>query len=166
MNHLIKKRGLSPVIATTLLILIAVILAILILLWIRSFIGEKAEKDLGGGAEAVENFCNDVRFDGNARIESAGNIKIEIVNEGNVPIRGIQVKKKGLGFVSKVGTYEYTQAPEALVTGESYGFDIGSAAKSGDKLVISPILLGKVSGSEETKKYVCDEEFGIVVEVK
>ena len=44
MKEGIKKRGLSPVIASVLLILLVLVLASIIFLWARGFIGEQIEK--------------------------------------------------------------------------------------------------------------------------
>ena len=74
-----KKKGLSPVIATTLLILMAVIIALIIFLWVKAFVGEKIQKDVGSGPEAIENFCtaDQLQFSANAVLVNGNTLKIE-----------------------------------------------------------------------------------------
>ena len=72
------KKGLSPIIATVLLIVITLIIAMIIFLWAKNFIGEKTKKF----NEPVENACERVSFDAEA-FESGD---IDIINRGNVPL--------------------------------------------------------------------------------
>ena len=159
-----EKRGLSPVIATTLLILIAVIIAVIILLWIRSYIGEKAEKDLGGGPIALENVCKEVKFDADAKFET-GNLKVHVGNNGNVPIYGIEVKKKGFASVSSVRAVNTRSPNLAIASGEDEDLELSDVnnVEIGNDLVIVPIVLGE---SKKAKKaYVCEEQYGVEVKV-
>ncbi|MBU0761307.1 MAG: hypothetical protein KJ858_06510, partial [Nanoarchaeota archaeon] len=59
-----KRRALSPVIATVLLIAIALVLAVIIFLWARSFIGEGLEKD----GRAIDKACENVVFNADASV--------------------------------------------------------------------------------------------------
>ncbi|MEK6933489.1 MAG: archaellin/type IV pilin N-terminal domain-containing protein [Nanoarchaeota archaeon] len=163
-----EKRGLSPVIATTLLILIAVIIAVIILLWIRSYIGEKAEKDLGGGPIALENACKEVKFDADAKLEFENqrtNLKVHVGNNGNVPIYGIEVKKKGFASVSSVRAVNTRSPNLAIASGEDEDLELSDVnnVEIGNDLVIVPIVLGE---SKKAKKaYVCEEQYGVEVKV-
>ena len=58
-----NRRGLSPVVATVLLIMIVIIIAIIIFLWFRSLAKEAVTKDLGFGEENIELVCDDVVMD-------------------------------------------------------------------------------------------------------
>jgi len=56
------KKGVSPIIATVLLISIALVLALIIFLWARSFTSEQLQKF----DEPVENACENVHFEAEA----------------------------------------------------------------------------------------------------
>ena len=56
---MIKKRGVSPVIATVLLISMVVIIGIIIFLWFRGMVGETVTKF----GKNIELACEDVVFD-------------------------------------------------------------------------------------------------------
>jgi len=161
-----NKRGLSPVIATTLLILIAVIIAVIILLWIRSYIGEKAEKDLGSGPIALENACREVKFDADAKLDVNNlNLKVHVGNNGNVPIYGIEVKKKGFASVSSIRAVNTKSPNLAIASGEDEDLELNGVSNVavGDDLIIVPIVLGE---SKKAKKaYVCEEQYGVEVKV-
>jgi len=143
-----KKRGLSPVIATVLLVVIALILAVIIFLWARSFVGESIEKQ---GREIALS-CEDVAF----RAEAYGG-NLHIVNQGGVPIYGVEIRtREVLGRItqaepfSDVGTIESGQTAEvALPSGVSEGEDI----------IVIPMLLGETD--EYKKQYTCDEDYGV-----
>ena len=153
-----NKKGLSPVIATTLLILVAVILAAIIFWWIRTFVQESVQKNLGGGPEPIQNFCPDVKF--NADV-SDGTITVQ--NNGQVPIYGVEVKQKGFASLKSIG--EATDSSLAIKTGETYTFSSaeysGSPLTGAGSLTIIPILLGE-SGSSQ-KAYPCDTSYGVPV---
>ncbi len=150
------KRGLSPVIATVLLISLALILAAIVFLWARGFIEEKIQKF----DEPIERACEDVLF--SADIDSSSK-KIKLTNIGTVPLYGVEIRKKSsLGIISKVGTASFDEQGTGIPKGAEETSDItfeGSATISrGDIALIIPILLGE---TEEFKKsYVCDEKFG------
>ena len=88
-NNLKEKKGISPLIATVLLIAIALTLALAIFMWAKTWVGEKIEKDIGGGPQAIEMFCEDVSFE--ARVKGDG--EVTITNIGNIPIYNVEVKK-------------------------------------------------------------------------
>ena len=84
------KRGVSPVVATVLLIVIVVILGAIIFIWARGFLSESAVK----GDRVVESSCNDVKFE--VQIvkvvsECSTGSAIDINNIGNIPIYGVKV---------------------------------------------------------------------------
>jgi flagellin-like protein len=140
------KRGVSPVIATVLLVLIAIILATIIFFWAKTFIGEKTLKF----DQAIESSCDDVIFDA-AVVIDGDNANITIVNNGNVPIYGVEISKRDLGSETKVGTLQQT-----ISNGETGDIPVPADLNlaSGEEIVITPILIG-LQG--ETKKaYPCE----------
>jgi hypothetical protein len=153
-----KKRGVSPIIATLLLISISVIIAVIIFLWARGFVGEKAEKF---GA-AIEFACEDIIFEAEAIKNEGADGKIFINNRGNVPINGLEVRQKSLlsGSRKEVGVLN-----DQITKGDSGDLEFNLASLNEyDELIVVPIILGKVN--EQTKSYVCDEEFGEEIKVK
>ena len=74
------KKGVSPVVATTLLIAIVIILAVIIFLWARGFLSERVQKF----DRAIDLACEDVNFEA-AVAGSSGAYELDVVN--NVEIR-------------------------------------------------------------------------------
>jgi flagellin-like protein len=149
MGRKVGKRGLSPVIATVLLISLALILAIIIFLWARTLINENILKF----GEPIENACEDIFFD-----SEATPTEIKIVNRGNVPIYGIEFRKIKLGSIITEKTLE-----EGVVNiGETHSFTITGINK-GEEVLIIPIILGEQN--EKSVSHTCDERFGIRIYV-
>lgn len=157
------RRGLSPVIATVLLISIALVLAIIIFLWARSVVSEKIQKF----DEPVENACDLARFD----VEAVGGDKpqIHIVNRGSVALYGIEVRKKGAGSVETVSSFAEGGGKATITTGETESVGIDDLIRdgkieSGDEIIVVPVILGETSSFK--KAFVCDVGFGIETTVK
>ena len=155
-----NKKGLSPVIATTLLVLIAVVLAAIIFWWVRQFVQESVQKDIGGGLAPIDSFCKDIKF--NADISGDG--KVTLQNNGQIPIYGLDVKKKGFATLKSIGTA--TSKYYGVQNGDTEDLQSGSIignVYSGDTVLLVPILLGQ--GNDNQKTYICDESFGVEVKV-
>ena len=160
----VSKKGLSPVIATVLLISLALVLALIIFIWARSVIKEKVEKF----GETIESACDDVSF--NAELESSGRVNIN--NLGNVPLYGIEVRKRGLGLVKNLGAgYFDNGLPKGAGkfdnglpkgAGKSVDIELGNPSV-GEEFIIVPILLGETDLYK--KPYTCSEDFGKIAEV-
>ena len=149
----IDKRGLSPVIATVLLISLALVLAVIIFLWAKGFVKEKAQKF----GEAIELACDDIDFV--AEVDNGGFVKVN--NVGNVPIYKVEIRKRSVGTVKSLGTAEFGDGiPKGSTKSsrESVGGVVG-----GDKLIAVPIILGETESYK--KPYTCAEEFGRIAEV-
>ena len=149
-----NRKGLSPVIATVLLILMGVILAVIIFLWARSFVSETAQKDIGEGPEAVELFCDDIRFDAEAYVDGS-DVIVSVVNQGNIPLYGIEIKTRGIGYTKVIDARPFT---DALTSGSNQQatFEKGEDLDKGVEVLISPIILGKVG--DTPKAYTCEED--------
>jgi len=134
-----NKKGLSPVIATVLLVALVLVLASIIYLWARAFIPEVIEKF----DQPIENSCPKVVF-----AASYSRNYLTIQNNGNVPIYGVRYA------VKKIGTLEYhdlTGAP--IVAGASKSYSVGIVD---GKIRVIPILLGKTSGGV-LKAFACED---------
>lgn len=147
-----NKKGISPVIATVLLITIALILAVIIFLWARNFIGEKVQKF----GEPIENSCSEISFDADVSL-SDGNLALDVVNKGNIPLYGIEVRMKEDGGVINIGS-----AGRTIANGQTEQFtlsDIYEDLDVGTELVLVPVIIGE--SGDMKKAYVCDQKFGL-----
>jgi FlaG/FlaF family flagellin (archaellin) len=148
-----NKKGLSPAIATVLLISLALILATLIFIWASSLIKEKNQKF----GEPIENACDDIVF-----IAEAYGGKLHVANKGKVPIQGFEIKKKTEGSIENLGTIEETKT---LGEGESYEYSLGDMLINIDttELIVTPIIYGLQKGQRTA--HVCDSsELNIIAE--
>jgi len=144
-----NKKGLSPAIATALLISLALILAALIFIWASSFLKEKAEKF----GEPVERACEKINFEAEAY-----DGELHVVNRGSVAIQSFEIKKKGLGVLESVGTVGNA---DTISEGETGVFTI-TGVNNGDEIVVTPIILG-LEGEQKTPHYCDGSELNVVV---
>jgi len=151
-----KKRGLSPVIATSLLIAIVVVLAAIIFLWARGFINEQVAKF----DEPVERACNRVNFQAGI-FNNGGSHVLDINNRGDVPIYGFQVKEFGGGsvIVNDVGG---VGGNDAVLAGESRSISLTGQYSQGSRLLVVPVILGEAGDGRVA--YTCPDEIGVGVE--
>lgn len=158
------KRGVSPTVATMLLIAIALVLAVIILIWMRSFVSEKLQKDLGNGAEPIESVCEKVSFDAET-ILAGSTLEINVVNTGNVPLYELSVSQKKLGSIKNFGIASFDFTGRSVLSGETRmaRLPISNNLDIGDTLVIYPVILGEREGT--TKGYPCEAQ-GIETTVK
>jgi len=136
-----SKKGLSPVIASVLLVALVLVLATIIYLWARAFIPETVEK-FGG---PIQDQCPKVVFE----VTHSGD-SLMVQNYGNVPIQGIRYAIEEPGSL----TYEDSMLEDApIVAGGSVNFEI---SETDQNIRVIPILLGKTSAGG-LKAFVCDE---------
>ena len=148
-----NRRGVSPVIATTLLIAMVVVIGLIIFLWFRGFTEEAVTKFGGTNIKLV---CGDVAFD-----SSYSGGSLFLTNEGNVPIYSFSLK------VEKPGSHETLNIddivgdwPEAgLNQGGVYSGGISSSVSGAEKITVIPILRG-TSEKGAARTHTCDEQYG------
>jgi len=159
------KRGVSPVVATVLLIVIVVVLAGIIFLWARGFLSESAVK----GDRVVETSCADVKFE--AQIISnadeclnvaGGSAAIDINNIGNVPIYGVQVLK----YDSDTGSIDIKVVDKpfnggTITVGKSTSTCLEISVSAQDSFRVVPKLLAEKGDTKIA--YTCPEKDGITV---
>ena len=146
------KQGVSPVIATTLLIAMVVVTGLIIFLWFRGFTQEAITKFGGVNVELV---CGDVQFDSSY---SSGNLLLS--NTGNVPIYSFKLK------VEKPGSFETLDIENisgnwpktGLNQGGVFSGDISSSALGAEKITVIPVLRGTTESGAKT--HACDEQYG------
>jgi flagellin-like protein len=149
MNKKVGKKGITPVVATVLLISLVLILAIIIYLWARAFLPEMLQKDLGNGPAPIKDACEAIVF---SAAYDVG--QVSVANDGNVPLYGFEilVKDSVSGSLGSLGSFNRT-----IKTGESASFDVGDISSGSDVTVI-PVLIGETE-NKERKAYVCGEDY-------
>jgi len=150
MKSVLEKRGLSPVVATVLLILLVVIIAMIIFLWFRSITQESVTKFNSN----VQVICGELDFD-----VSYNDGTLAFVNNAQAPIYDFMI----LSTDSDSGS---SDAVSLRDTTSFSGLASGAVAEveyeSSSELKIVPVLLGETE-SGETQTYECDEGTGVTV---
>ena len=150
-----EKRGISPVIATTLLIAMVVVIGLIIFMWFRGFTQESVTKFGGTNIELV---CKDVAFD-----SSYSGSDIFISNTGNVPIYSFEIK------IESPGSQESADITDLVSDWPVAGLDQGgvysgfvSGIDSAQKVTLIPVLRGTTSNSG-IRTHVCSSQYGQVI---
>lgn len=152
--HTLRRRGLSPVIATALLISMALVLAVIVFLWARSFVGEQIEKD----GQSIELVCENVRFTAEA-VKSEGLIYLE--NAGSVPIYTVEIRVEGEGEIREVPS----PAGQNIGAGQTVSFNLPQSISFGETLILVPVLLGESKEQDDLVPRACDVDYGVHVTV-
>jgi len=148
-----EKRGVSPVIATVLLVVMVIVLALIVFLWFRGLTKESITKFGGTNIELV---CEDVSFSADY---TSGTLIIS--NSGNVPIFGISVKieKPGSHETKEIKNLSTRWPATGLKQGGVYtSEDLSSQFSGATRIVLIPILVGSSENGERT--HVCEERQG------
>ncbi len=151
----IKKLGVSPVIATILLIALVIIIGVIIFLWFSSLTEEAITKDFGSGEQNVKIICEEVDFDADYNYATGD---LTIVNEGNVPIYDIEMRLESYGsYETKSLQEDYEMDETDLLQGGIFSDKVSSGGI--DKIILIPVLMGlNEDGIRKTK--TCDERHG------
>jgi len=146
-----KKRGISPVIATVLLIAMVVVVALIIFIWFRGMVGESVTKF----GENIKLVCDDVEFDASY---SSSTSTLSIVNTGNVPIFRMRLKifEAGGHRTEEIDSEDGWDST-GLGQGGTFAGNVDTLS-SDEKITVFPVLIGT---SEKGKKtYVCEGQYG------
>lgn len=138
------KRGVSPVIATILLIAIVVVLGFIIFLWARSVINEDVQKF----GEPVQRSCDSILISAS----SLGNSLVITNNDDRIPLYNVQLHISESNGDTSVE--EYT-TPLNLAPGRSSTINVNGA----NVIRISPILLGSKGSSDQI--FICDNTINV-----
>ncbi|MBT7706217.1 hypothetical protein HN747_02105 [archaeon] len=147
-----SKRALSPVVASVLLVALVLVLASIIFLWARGFIGEQIEKD----DKSISSMCEEVAFSFEL-IKTpglTGKYEIELVNNGNIPIFKFTIVKKLAGTEERFD-YDITVQPQKAIR-EPLNLLIDG--KEPEQVTIYPVLLGEVVGENSNRGYTCNDQ--------
>lgn len=151
-EYLRGTKAVSPVITTILLVLLVLILASIIVIWGFKFIPEALTKF----ERPIEEKCSETKFSA----ELAGS-EISIINEGDVPVYRIGMKKEG----KLRADVEYSDALNLLPGGTAKAKPDLAGYATGDKIDIIPILLGKTKEGK-IQEYSCAESSWQVIEIQ
>jgi FlaG/FlaF family flagellin (archaellin) len=145
-----NKEGLSPVIATVLLITMVVVIGLIVFLWFRSMTKEVVTKF---GDENVELACDKIQFSASYDAET-----LSVSNTGNVAIFSFKVKTASeAGYSTRdIEDISADWPSLGLNPGNAYSANIGSIS---DQLTLIPVLIGK-SEKSGRKTFVCSEKTG------
>jgi flagellin-like protein len=144
-----NKKGVSPLIATILLIVIAISIFLIIFVWLRSLVSEQIMKF----EKPIETVCDEVSFSAKAD----GNI-ITISNYGNVPIVGMNVKVKIGGSTKRK---DLAKPKDGVISpGETDVIDMGEVApnlgfSTASQKTIAPKIQGQGKSSLKPKLFIC-----------
>ena len=146
-----EKRAVSPIIATVLLVALALILASIVFIWARSFVSEQIVKN----GQPIERACQDVSFDVDY-IATTGGLELQVVNTGNVPIYDFDVK--------------YIEGGDSTMNRFGVGADVGTSSDrkilppvaSGGRVILYPLVLGQISGKDANKAITCLDDGKVI----
>jgi flagellin-like protein len=145
------RKAVSPIIATVLLIMMAIVLAIIILLWSRAFIKEQILKF----DKPIETVCSEVSI----KTFVNKDYTYGFTNTGNVPIYSVDVK------ISKKGSSDTVRADQGGQVDIGLSTVLNTNAidpLSTTEIKIIPVLLGK-NKEGAIKEYTCPEQSGFVL---
>jgi len=150
-----SKRGISPVIATVLLIAMVVVIGLIIFLWFSTFIEEEGTKF----GKSIKLACEEVSFDASY---SGG--KLFIKNVGNVPIFEMKIK------ISSAGSHETKDLKDLSSGWPELGLNQGKSFEGSvtlgtgaDKITLIPVLAGSSDKGKTT--FVCEEQYGYEITI-
>ena len=145
-----SKRGISPVIATILLVVIAIALFGAVYVWISSMQKDAIIKfDTG-----IEQACLDINFN---VIKETGTNNIQIQNRGEVALYRVQLYVKKGGSLDSLGTIPLESSASVIGQGESATGNFSGELSGCQQIKAVPVLLGisKKTGTE--KEYICTD---------
>jgi len=158
MKKRMDERGISPLIATVMLVSISVAAAGTVYIWLQGFIGEQTDK---GGAP-IERSCDQLKF--TAEISNDNNEKTLIINNGgNIPIKQLYIK----AFNPDGSTIIYEKSPArdsdshipAIFTGSVVKILIKDIYDSqATKMEVIPVLYGTGTKSKQPKIGFCPDQ--------
>ncbi len=149
-----KRRGVSPVIATILLIALTIIIGLIVFQWMKGFTKEAVTKFEGQNIELV---CDDVQIDASYSLSTE---TLTISNLGNVPISNFNVKAEFPGghetndLETMVGSDKWKGLNQGGIFSEVVPVPDGITT-----ITLIPILLG-VNKDGEQKTQACEERQG------
>ena len=150
-----RKKGLSPIVTTVLLIALTIAITAIVFLWFRGMVEEPATKF--NPPKNIKLVCEDVVFDASY---SSGTLNI--VNNGDVSIYRVNIRTSQDGNIVTKGITEFssgsTWPSTGLAQGGTFSGNIGSEIGSVQHITVLPVLIGTSSKGEQT--FVCEGQYG------
>ena len=138
------RKGLSPLIATVILIAISIAIFAIIFGWLRGMVSEQVAKF----GTPIDTECEKLVF--SAKVLGS---TIYIDNQGNIPISGINLKMRING---KTVTKSVLKTLDGVISpGETDTIAVDEIASS-QKNTITPIIEGKTVKSNKLQRYLCN----------
>ncbi len=144
----VKKRGLSPVIASVLLILLVVVIVSMIFIWARTFFSSQTEDS----ERSIGELCSGVLFVADV-VESSGDYTLEISNKGNVDIDSFELRKYSDGRV-ETDNVSMGVSAGGSVANVTFSEKMEDGATTPEKVEIFAVLSAGGSG----RLYTCYDE--------
>ena len=148
-----NNRGVSPVIATVLLVAMVVVIGLIIFLWFRG-ITEEAVTKFGG--RNIELVCEEVEF---LSDYSAAGI-LSVSNMGNVPIFGMKarISKQGGHETLNIGDLSVGWPEIGLRQMGTFSGNLMEEFAGAEQVLLIPVLMGTSAQGEQT--HVCEDKYG------
>lgn len=146
----IKKKGVSPVIATSLLIAMVVVVGLIVFMWFRGFTQEAVTKFGGTNIELV---CQDAQFE-----STFSDGEIFLSNIGNVPIYSFVLKIERPGSHETTDISEITDWPTAGLNQGGVFQAAVAEVSSATEVTVIPVLRG--TSDSGAKTHTCEERYG------
>ena len=152
-----KKKGISPVIATVLLVAMVIVIGLIIFSWAKGFQAEAVSKF---GGENIEITCGKVSFEADY---SGGTLFLS--NLGNVPIFGINAKiyKAGSHETKSLDSIANNWPDVGLPQGATFSENLASYFSGAEKIVLIPTLRGTSDRGDQI--HICDDKYGKEIQV-
>ena len=150
---MLKKRsirGVSPVVATVLLVAITIIIGLIVFLWFRGLKGETCFKF----DQNIELVCRDAEFFADYNIDSG---ELYISNTGNIPIFGMKAKIEDISGHTTLDLSSKGWPGIGLNQGNSISVNIGTEVVDAESITLIPVLMGSC-GNDGDKTYMCNEK--------
>lgn len=153
-----SRKGLSPVIATVLLILFVMVLASIIFLWARGFLSEQIEKF----GQPIDKLCSGVNFEiANAGPSSGSRYSLEVVNRGEVDIYNLDIRLEK-GGDTEVSKFNYNIPSGASIKGDALLKMGENKNVDPERVVAYPTLIGSANGGKANKVFTCLDQGKVV----
>ena len=152
-ERLRKKQGISPVIATVLLVAMVVVIGLIIFLWFKG-ITEEAVTKFGG--RNIELVCEEVEF---LSDYSAAGI-LSVSNMGNVPIFGMKarISKQGGHETLNIGDLSVGWPEIGLRQMGTFSGNLMEEFAGAEQILLIPVLMGTSTEGDQT--HVCEDKYG------
>ncbi|PIU75743.1 hypothetical protein COS75_02700 [Candidatus Pacearchaeota archaeon CG06_land_8_20_14_3_00_35_12] len=147
-----KKRAISPIIATVLLIGIVISIAIVVYMWQAGFITEQISKFNG----PIEAQCSAINFDWSFKQTDALGGELSINNRGNVPISQVNIKVVNKGTAITKNFNQSAIMPGATLSDILISTENFTNYEPGVEMELTPLIAGKGVKTGNTKLFACE----------